>query len=312
MNEPSTLTTTSGGARPGATSDPERATPWSGDGPPPPSDVGATRRSGRMTMGLQAALNREWGESNRRAKLSAQRSRRRDERLARFGFAGEALAEMDAAARDTEHSCRDSSTDRAGEVARALAEAAAAGDVLAARLLLQHVLPGLSALAWGSWLRGVHRGERRDVFDSMVSTVWLSLVSGEALRGNLEIRKRLFHDAEYWVLQRPRRRQTRENRVMGTARGGERVADIAGRLESDGIPAGEELLEVVCEALVHGLALKDAQVMADLGTASSARYGVWAVTEASKVDPDGVTTRGIRYRRAAALRRVRVLAAQAA
>jgi hypothetical protein len=263
-------------------------------------------------MGLQAALNREWGESYRRGMVAAPRSWGRDDRLARYRYAAEALAELDEAARDKGAAYSDSSTDRAEEVARALAEAAAAGDVLAARVLLQHVLPGLAALAWGAWLRGVPRDERRDVFDSAVSTVWLSLVTGEALRGNLEIRKRLFHDAEYWVLQRPRRRQSRENRVMGAARGGERVADMAGRLESDGIPAGEELLEVVCEALGHGLALKDAQVMADLGTASNARYGVWAVTAASRVDPDGVTTRGIRYRRAAALRRVRVLAAEAA
>jgi hypothetical protein len=255
-----------------------------------------------MAMGMQASINREWGESYARGMVAAPRSWAYDGRLARFRYAGEALAELDSP---------DPSGEAAEEVARALAEAAAGGDVLAARVVLQHVLPDLSALAWGWWLRGVRNDERRDVYDSMVSTVWLSLVSGDALRGEVGIRTRLFRDAEYWVLQRPRRRRKTENRAVMAARR-DAVADLSGRPESAGTPAGEELLAVVCEAVRNGLALRDAQVLTDLGTGSNARYGVGAVTEAAKVDPGGVTTRCIRYRRAAALRRVRALTGEAA
>lgn len=261
---------------------------------------------------MQAALDKEWAQCFAGTAAPVPRTWRVDPRLAWFSWAAQALAELDA---------DDTSPERVEELARALAEAAAAGDTLAARVLLQHIVPQLAALAWGSWMRGgqwvrqskVPDAERQDTFDAMVSTVWLSLVTGDALRGAVGVRRRLFRDAEYRVLQRPRRRAGRERAAVGMWRQSLcAVADIEGRAETAERSAGEELLEVVSDALDRGLGLRDAQVIADLGFASNARLAVHAVTEAAQADPDGVTTRCVRYRRAAALRRVADLRSEAA
>jgi hypothetical protein len=219
--------------------------------------------------------------------------------LCRYRLATEALVELDAPA---------TVPGRVDEIAEALGQAAAAGDAVAARVLLQHMLPSLVVVAWGGGFGGgVRAGEECDAPDTMISTVWLSLATGEALRGRAGVRRRLLRDAEYRVLQRPRRRKAREElaaaRSAATACA---VSDITGRPESVGIPAGEELLEVVLEALDAGLTLGDARLLAMLGVAGL------SATDAARLDPAHVSSRCVRYRRAAALRRIRSLIAEAA
>ena len=253
------------------------------------------RRRHRASSPLQSALNREWRDRFARGLLDAPASWRDYPRLSCYRLVGEPLAEMCAAG---------VSAQRAGEIAEALAAAAAAGDEVAARVMVQRMLPNLVAIAWGGGFGGgATAGEEADTLDTMISTVWLALVTGDALRGQAGVWRRLLRDAEYLDLQRPRRRRAIEDRAAArmavTASG---VADITGRPDGSAAPAVEELLEVVGEALTHGLRSSDAQLLAMLGVA-----GV-PVAEVAESDPAHVTSRCIRYRRAAALRRVRSLA----
>ncbi len=248
---------------------------------------------------MQSALNREWRDRFARGLVDAPASWRDDPRLSGYRLVGEPLAEMCAAG---------VSAQRADEIAEALAVAAAAGDEVATRVMVQRMLPNLVVIAWGGGFgSGASAGEEADTIDTMISTVWLSLATGDALRGEAGVWRRLVRDAEYLVLQRPRRRRAREDQVAARlAVTACAVADITGRPDGSSPPAAEELLEVVGEALTHGLRSADAHLLARLGVA-----GV-PVTEVAETDPARVTSRCIRYRRAAALRRVRSLATEAA
>jgi hypothetical protein len=201
------------------------------------------------------------------------------------------------------------------EIATSLAAAAAAGDEVAARVLLQATLGGLVGLCAGGGFAGPHRQQMDGALDAMVSTVWLALVSGDALGGHAPVRKRLLRDAEYVVLQRPRRRRAREAAAVGRVGpcGGVEVAgdraahdrcDITGRAADRPLSAAEELMEVVRDALARGLDVADARLICVLGVAGA------AVRELAGAEQ--VTARAVRYRRAAALRRIRALTGQAA
>ena len=257
------------------------------------------RHRHRSSSPLQSALNREWRDRFARGLVDAPASWRDDPRLSCYRLVGEPLAEMCAAG---------VSAQRADEIAEALAVAAAAGDEVATRVMVQRMLPNLVVIAWGGGFgSGASTGEEADTLDTMISTVWLSLATGDALRGESGVWRRLVRDAEYLVLQRPRRRRAREDQVAARlAVTACAVADITGRPDGSSPPAAEELLEVVGEALTHGLRSSDAHLLAMLGVA-----GV-PVTEVAETDPARVTSRCIRYRRAAALRRVRSLATEAA
>ncbi len=259
----------------------------------------AWRRRHRVSSPLQSALNREWHYRFARGLVDAPASWRDYSRLSCYRLVGEPLAEMSAAG---------VSARRADEIAEALAEAAAAGDEVATRVMVQRMLPNLVAIAWGGGFSGgASAGEEADTLDTMISTVWLALATGDALRGEAGVWRRLMRDAEYLELQRPRRRRAIEDRAAARmAVTATSVADITGRPDGSAPPAVEELLEVVGEALTHGLRSSDAHLLARLGVA-----GV-PVTEVAETDPAHVTPRCIRYRRAAALRRVRSLATEAA
>lgn len=256
-------------------------------------------KSRRVPSELQQALNRDWRYRYARGLVAAPDTWRDDPCLCRYRLAGEPLAEM--AAQGTRR-------ERMEEIAEALAVAAAAGDEVATRVMVQVMLPSLVVVAWGGGLaRGCKEGEECDALDTMISTVWLALATGEALRGDAGVWKRLLRDAEYLVLQRPRRRRVREDLAVGRlAVMTCELADLSGRPDGIGVPPVEELLVVVCEAVAEGLSLADAQLLSDLGVA-----GV-PVTEEARADPAQVTSRCIRYRRAAAVRRVRTLTAEAA
>jgi hypothetical protein len=292
-----------------------------------PAPPGRRRSQPRRPSPLQATLKQEWAERFAGGRVAAPPAWRTDERLARYRLAAEPLADLDAP---------DTPPERAEEVARALTEAAAAGDDVAARVMLQHLLPSLMPIAWG-FGRGPKMGEEFDVLDTLVSTIWLSLADGVALAGPGPVRQRLLRDAEYRVIIRPRRRRTREfeaalrgagleglperlaaadrmgaDQAVAAAGQARMESDMAGRAKDPGPTPGEELLEVVCEAVGLGLSLRDAQVLSDLGTASFARSGLWAAAEAARLDPAGVSSRCIRHRRAMALRRIRSVRAEAA
>jgi hypothetical protein len=254
-------------------------------------------RNHRVPSPLQMALNREWRGRYAAGLVAAPESWQTDPCLCRYRLAGEPLAEMTAA---------ETPAERAEEIAEALAWAAAGGDDVAARVMVQYMLPRLVVAAWGGGLSGGSKeGEECDDLDTMISTVWLALATGEALRGDVGVWTRLLRDAEYLVLQRPRRRRLLEERALARVMVCD-LADIAGRPESVGVPPAEELLEVVCEAVTDGLDLADAQLLTQLGVA-----GV-AVAEAARADPAQVTSRCVRWRRARAVRRVRTLTAEAA
>ena len=253
----------------------------------------------RVPSPLQVALNDEWRGRYAAGLVAAPAAWRDDPRLGRYRLAGEPLAEM--ASPETPPEVVDG-------VAEALAVAAAGGDDVATRVMVQYMLPRLVAVAWGAGLAGGGaEGEECEALDTMISTVWLSLATGAALRGRSRVWKRLLRDAEYLVLQRPRRRRAREARAVARmALGANELADLAGRPDGVGPAPGEELLEVVCEAVTDGLSLADAQLLTELGV-----VGV-PVAEAARTSPGLVTERCVFQRRKRALARVRYLSAVAA
>jgi hypothetical protein len=257
------------------------------------ANSGDDRFDPRRASPVQAELNGEWTRRYASGRVGAPRSWRDDRRLAGYRFAADAWAELDRP--ETPH-------DRAEEIAEALAVAAAGGDEVAARVMVQYLLPRLAVVAWGDGVFcAVAEGEdAADALDAMVSTVWLSLATGDALRGDSGVVMRLLRDAEYQVVQRPGRRRAREAAAIAQLRSA-LVCDLTGRPDGVAAPAAEELLEVVCDARRQGLALADARLLAALGVA-----GVSAA-EVAEAEVTPVTARCVRYRRDTALRRVRLL-----
>ena len=185
----------------------------------------------RVPSPLQVALNDEWRGRYAAGLVAAPVAWRDDPHLGRYRLAGEPLVEM--AASETPPEVVDG-------VAEALAVAAAAGDDVAARVMVQYMLPRLVVVAWGAGLAGGGaEGEECEALDTMISTVWLSLATGAALRGRPRVWKRLLRDAEYLVLQRPRRRRAREARAVARmALGASELADLAGRPDGVGVAPG--------------------------------------------------------------------------
>lgn len=278
----------------GAGADPRANQAWAA----PVRPNRAWRRRRVAPTGLQAALTAEWRERFARGLVLAPPGWRDDPRLCRYRLAGEPLADMVSP---------DTDLDRVAEIDEALAVAAAHGDEVATRVLLQFVLPILVAASRGGLSRAASPGEEGDALDAMISTAWLALATGSAFGGEGGVWRRLVRVAEYAVLQQPRRQRARD--VAAALRAADTagsVADITGRPEECPPAPVEELLEVVCDAVSSGLSLPDAQLLADLGV-----EGI-PVTERARVDAEGVSARCIRYRRAAALRRVRELTVAAA
>lgn len=226
---------------------------------------------------LSARLDQEWGRLCRRPGVDAAIAawdvlpagapplRGLDDLLQRSGYRGRPSPEAD-------------------DLLRRLVERAA-HDTLAARVVLQRILPGLL---------GIVRAEQRrcaavDAFDVLLAEAWLSIINYPTATRPTDVAARLLHDARHRAFTNPRRRR----RLVETPLPPERLAEAA---DPDDRSPFEELTTVLRGARDAGLPERDIEVMAGIvNHGSSARF-------ATVLQLD---QRSVRYRRDRAIERVR-------
>ena len=238
-------------------------------------DMTATTTANRIDRQLSTRLQREWDQLNcRHAVLARARSwhvtqrpfRSLDELLRLAGFKRPHTAEAD-------------------EVIRRLV-VIAGHEPLAARIVLQRLLPGLLAIV----RQEQQRDRGVDAFDLLAGEAWLAIVSYRADRRPTNIAARLLNDARHRAFTTPRRRNERSPEdYVPTA-----TLDLP-RLPQPG-SSFEELTGVLRDARRDGLADCD---LAAVGDFLSGR-------PAAERD---VTPRTMRNRRHRAVERIKILAA---
>jgi hypothetical protein len=166
----------------------------------------------------------------------------------------------------------------------------AATEPLAARIVLQRLLPGLLAIV----RREQQRDRAVDAFDQLAAEAWLAIVSYRADLRPTDVAARLLNDARHRAFTTPRRKQERSREdAVPPAR-----LDLP-RLPQPG-SSFEELTIVLCEARHGGLDDSDLAVVRDY---LAGHPSTGQAAEGS------VTTRTLRNRRRRTIERIRRLAA---
>lgn len=186
---------------------------------------------------------------------------------------------------------------RVEEVLVALADRAAAGDREATRVVVQYLLPFLVRVAF----RRLQWGERsrEQVLDELLGTAWEVAATGVERNGR-SAKIALLRTIEHSALRQParvaRRRAAREMFIEGI---GCEAAELPGRPVEPN--PGEEILRLLADASRQGLSDDDVSLIGGLfvGWSTCDRLGV----------AEGVSGRAIRFRRAAAVKRLIEIAA---
>jgi len=165
-------------------------------------------------------------------------------------------------------------------LARLLARAST--DLLAARIVLQRILPGLLSIVRAEQ----HRNPRHDAFDALIAEAWCAIVGYDVASRGTSIASRLLSDARHHAFTNERRR-LRLDEVPLPAWAEPRHRPVPSALE--------ELTDALREARRAGVADGDLDVLRGL-----LRGGSNAL--AAEL---GVTSRTIRNRRQAAVAKVR-------
>jgi hypothetical protein len=183
-------------------------------------------------------------------------------------------------------------TDRshgADEVLRALVAVAAGGDVLAARVVLQRLLPGLLAIVRTEQLRDPWC----DAFDLLAAEAWLAIVGYDVERRPSDVAARLLSDARHRAFTTPRRRLRRSREDL--------VPPARLDVPREVVPGStfEELTIVLREARRGGLTDRDLGAVRD-----------YLAGEPRRVAAErGITPRTLRNHRDHAVARIRYFAA---
>ncbi len=250
---------------------------------------------------LAGALNREWQLDYERRRAPAPPGWRSDARLRRFAAVADALVELED---------RATPQARVEEVLTALAERAADGDADATRVVVQYLMPCLVRVAYSR--RGGAQRSPQEALDDLLTVAWQTARAGVELRGRT-VKIALLRTIEHRALRQPARVEGRHRRrevlvgAIGEVRAhraaavdpawsDDLVADVSGRALSTAPNAGEDLLRLLAEACGEGVSPSDARLVGSL-------FLGWATCEAVGA-AQGVTDRSVRYRRAAALRRL--------
>lgn len=228
---------------------------------------------------LSTRLDREWDQLSRRPAVVA--------RARSWGVTTTHFHSLDELLRLA--GFKVGSSDDADGVLRRLV-IVAAEDPLAARIVLQRLLPGLLAIV----RREQQRDRGVDAFDLLIGEAWLSIVSYRADRRPCDVAARLLNDARHRAFTTPRRRQDRTPEDL--------VAPA--RLDVPRLPRPEstfeELTIVLGEARQAGLADDDLAIVCEY---------VGGRTAADLAAERKITPRTMRNRRQRALERIRLLAA---
>lgn len=169
-------------------------------------------------------------------------------------------------------------------------------DELAARIVLQRVLPGLVKVAnrrGGAWKR-----DRATAFNDVVATAWIVIREYPIERRPRRIASNVVRDAEYFAFVRHARLRSASETCHSEEAMPLTVAGTTGR-SVDASPSSFELVvEVLAEAKRRGLPSDD--LLLAVGLASG-----WAIT---RIAADlGVTTRTVQNRKAGVVARLRDL-----
>ena len=249
---------------------------------------------------LAGAFNREWQRDYEGVDTPAPREWAADSRLAACRTVAAALVELE------DHSTQPTRVD---ELLTALVERAGCGDPAATRVVIQYLMPCLVRVAFGR--AGPAHRSPREALDELLTVAWEATNEGVDLRGRTA-KIALLRTIEHRALRRPARAAARQYQhefsvgAMGEVFalkggadpvGGERlVADLAGRPVLSSTNAGEDLVQILAEACGEGLSRDDAQLVGSLSVG-------WSTCQELAAS-EGVTDRSVRYRRAAATRRL--------
>jgi len=161
-------------------------------------------------------------------------------------------------------------------------------DRLAARIVLQRVLPGLVRAAVRR--TAAHHEHRQRVFDDLVANAWLVIRCYPLERRPVKIAVNVLRDAEYLTCVRPARLRSATERPTAVRADSRQLAScgLDGRPE-DHADAASELAELLAFGAAAGVARRD---LAMLG---SVTLGGWSSGEVA--ERFTVTTRTVRNRR---------------
>lgn len=228
-------------------------------------------------INMSARLDREWTRMERRAAL-VDTVRRWD-----LTVPGEPpIASLDDLLRRAGHRC--DATPQSNDVLARLV-ALAATEPLAARIVLQRILPGLLAIV---------RDEQQrvpdvDAFDVLLAEAWMSIVRYPVDARDRDIAARLLTDARHRAFTNPRRRRRVPESLCPPRRLDEPDA-------GDERSPFEELTGLLADARDNGLPERDVEVLAGILTHGSAAQLAVVVR---------MDARSIRYRRDMAIKRLR-------
>lgn len=125
-------------------------------------------------------------------------------------------------------------------------------DDLAARLVLQRVVPGLVRVAVRRTTS--HPFDRQDLFDDLAATAWLVIRAYPIERRPVKIAVNVVRDTEYLTCVRPARLRSGSELPVGTVeRQDRRHAGLDGRPAGTGRHAAEEVGELLATAAAHGV-----------------------------------------------------------
>ena len=179
----------------------------------------------------------------------------------------------------------------------------AASDLLAARVVLQRVLPALVAVA--KRRGGGHWEARQDAFVEVVSAAWIVIRSYPVLRRPRRVAANIVRDAEYHAFVRARRLRSAGEQVGRLPVEGDGAVDQHGCAADRPTEPMDEVLAVLRDARASGLSDDDLRFAGGLlsGRSTSQLAGDFGICE-----------RSVRNRRALVASRLRAatLAADAA
>jgi len=240
---------------------------------------------------LAAALNREWRHRYELHPAPAPQAWASDPDLAGCRYVVEALAELEASSTPVV---------RREELLVALTRAAASGDTEAARVVVQLLLPCLVAAI--RFRPDTPDRSRAETLDDLVSAAWEAVATGVERRGR-PMKVALLRRIEHQALRRPERAARRHSArevFADPAATGTVLADLSGRPLDAEVSAEEQVLALLVDGARAGLAPADVRLLVSL---------TWGEGTSARAAADGMSTRALRYRRAAAVRRLAVLAA---
>jgi DNA-directed RNA polymerase specialized sigma24 family protein len=230
---------------------------------------------------LTDQLRADWGRLRDRPDLLA--------RVRSWQLPGDAPADLDQVLAEAGFGRAVDDVDADGYLSRMVAKAA--DDELAARIVLQRILPGLVRIAVR---RAASVGGLRAAFDETAGAAWVVIRTFPIDRRPRHVAANLLRDIEYQAF-------VRQRRLVATAR---EVSTPHHRLPDTPVPVGDdpllELIDLLAEGVRAGLATSDREV---LGLVVDGR------SSAAAAEHLGLPARTWRARKAAATERLRRLVA---